>query len=109
MRLKPANVTDPPDVVTGSIAVGIGPSHGAASQVLAFADRLDNRAVAITPTADVIDLGRARGLKEMPERVHEVKGVDVVSHLLTAIAEYHIMCVRHCALCEIREKTVHLR
>src|SRR5260370_25355548 len=87
----------------------MGRSHAGASEVRAFADRLDHWGVAITPASDVVDLTGARSLEEMPERVHEVKGVDVVSHLLTAIAEYHIRCVRHCALCEISEKTVQLR
>jgi hypothetical protein len=42
----------------------------------------------------------------MPERVHQVEGVDVVAHLLAAIAEHDIRGVGHRAFYEVGEKAV---
>src|SRR4029077_2147365 len=72
MRLEPADITDPPDVITGTVGLAIGPLQLAASQALAFLDRLEHRAVAVTPAADVVHLAGTRNLEEMPERIHQV-------------------------------------
>src|SRR5690242_21722509 len=109
MPLEAPNVADPPDMIASAVRVRIRPSHLPAGQVLAFVDCLEHRAVAVTPPADVVHLAGARSLKEMPKRVHQVEGVDVVANLLAGVPEHDIRGVINRTLYQISKKTMQLR
>src|SRR6516164_3250050 len=45
----------------------------------------------------------------MPERVHQVKRMDVVAHLLAAISEHDVRSIGNRTFYEVSEKAVQLR
>src|SRR3974377_1583437 len=104
MCLKPAGVAAPPDVGASQGGLAIRPLQLAASQVLAFLDSLEHRAVAVSSAADVVHLTGARKLKEMPKRVHQIEGMDIVAHLLAPIIEDDVRGTRHRAFYEVGQK-----
>src|SRR5665811_1586735 len=81
-----AEIADPPAVVTDPRRLAERPVELSTRDLLAERDRLEHRAVALTPAADVVDGRRARLGVEDGESVHEVGAVDVVAHLLAVVA-----------------------
>src|SRR5262249_11413219 len=109
MRFKSADITNPPDVVAGTVGFAVRPPHPPADQVLAFLNCLEHRTIAITPAANVVYLTGTRSLKELPGGFHEVKRVDVITSLLAAIPEHDIRGIGNRALHQIGEKAMQLR
>src|SRR5271154_3110532 len=77
--------------------------------LVAEVDCLEHRDIRLAPPAQVID-GRATriGMKRR-ERSHYVVSVDVVAHLLAAIAKDRVGSASDSALHEVGEKAVQLR
>src|SRR5215469_15205106 len=108
MCLEAPDVTNPPDVIARPVGFAVRPAHFATDQVPAFRDRFQHRAIAVPATANVIHLAAARSLEKMPKCVNEIEGVNIVPHLLSAVAEDNIGGVVDRAFDEIGEKPVQL-
>jgi len=98
-----------PDMVAGSVLLGIGPVHDSPGQTLARGDRLQQRAVGVPAAANVVNGAGSRRLDEVPERVDKIVGMDVVAHLLTVVAKHCVSLTGHRAFSEICQKTVEHR
>src|SRR4051794_29654566 len=72
-----ADVADPPDVVARPVRLRVRPRQLPPGDPLADVDRLQHRAVAEPPAADVVDLARPRRLEELVEGGDQVRRVDV--------------------------------
>src|SRR5215831_12694975 len=90
MHLKTADIADPPDVVTSTVGLIVGPLQVAAGEILAPLDCFEHRAITVPPAADIIHFTDARSLEVMPERIYQVKRMNVVANLLPAVAEHDI-------------------
>src|SRR5690606_23236638 len=101
---EPASIGNPPDVVAGAVLLAVGPVELLASDLLADLDRFEHRAVAVAPAAHVVDLARARGLEELPERRDQIGAMDVVPDLLSLVAEYRIGRAGRGALHQVGEE-----
>ena len=101
-----ADVADPPDMVTSPILFGVGPVQLLAADLLADLDRLQHRAVAVTPAAHVVDLPAARRLEELVEGTDQIVAVDVVPNLLPSIAEDGVGCAFDIAFHEVSQEAV---
>src|SRR5207248_1146252 len=82
-----AEVADPPAVIPHPCPIAQLPLELAPGDLLAELDRLEHRAVAGAAAADVVDGCDARALAELVEGGDEIGTVDVVAHLLAAVAE----------------------
>src|SRR5216684_7451490 len=98
MRLKPADVADPPDVVTHAIGRHVFPFHLAPRNFLTHGDRFEHGTIRKSAPADVIHLRRAGLFKEKIECPDKVGTVQIIAYLLTLITEYRIWSSRHVAL-----------
>ena len=84
------------------------PAQLAAGDPLADLDRLQHRAVAEAPAADVVDGGGARGPAEGVEGGDQVGAVDVVADLLAVVAEDGVRSAGDGALHQVGEEAVQL-
>src|SRR3954468_11449149 len=85
------------------------PAERTAGDTLAHPDRLDHRAVAAAAPTEVVDRPHAGRAVERLERPRAVGGVDVVPHLLAAVAEDRVALARHGAAHQVRQEPVELR
>ena len=108
MLLKTANVTDPPHVVTGSVDAIIRPMHLSVGQRLALIDGFEYRAIAVAAATDIVYLAGSGRLEKMPERAHQVEGMDIVADLLPGISENDIRRIGKSASGEIRKEAMQL-
>src|SRR5205807_10103481 len=69
-------------------------------------DRLEHRAVAGPPAADVVDGGWPRRPVKGLEGCDEIGSVDVVAHLLAAIPEHRVALAGHRAAHQVGEESV---
>src|SRR5690242_10134726 len=107
--LEVAEIADPPAMVAHPRLVAQLPVQLTAGDLLAELDRLEHRAVALASTADVVDGRGARSPAELVERVHQIGAVDVVPHLLSAVAEDGVRLAGHGAAHQVGEEPVQLR
>ncbi len=103
------DVADPPDVVAGTIGVGIGVVERRAGKFLANLDGFQHGAIAEAAATDVVDLAGARAAEKMIEGGDEIGAVDVVADLLAAVAENGVRRGGGGALYEVGEEAVQLR
>ena len=71
-------------------------------------DCLEDRAVAESAAAEVVDAGMGRIGVEGGDRPGNVGGVKVVTHLLAVIPVDRVWVARNCALHEVGQETVEL-
>jgi hypothetical protein len=109
VALERLEVADPPTVIAHPVVRVEAPGELATGDLLTQLDRLERRAVAGAPPADVIDRARAWRTVKGRERGHQVGGVDVVAHLLTAIAIHGVGLTGHRAAHQIGEKGMQTR
>jgi hypothetical protein len=95
-------------VIADPVLVAELPVELAAGDPLAGLDRLQHRAVGEAPAADVVDRRRLRVGGKGEEGVDEVGAVDVVAHLLAAVAEDGVVLAGHRALHQVGEEPVQL-
>src|SRR5215207_761705 len=85
--LEATRVTDPPLVVASPVGLLVAPPKGAPRELLAELDGFEHRAVAPPTSAHVVDLALTGVLIDSVNGGDEIGGVDVVSDLLTFVAE----------------------
>ena len=106
---EPVDVTDPPDVVANSVLLDIASLHWSAGQPLTFRDGFEDRTIGVPGTPDVIDCRNFWRSENLPEGIHQIKGVDVVANLLAFIAKNIVWLVCYGAFDKIRKKAVKCR
>src|SRR5262245_26210128 len=87
MTLKFAGIADIPDMVAASRAVPIGTVKLSAGDPFYQFDRFEDRAVAMPATASVVHFARPRRRVIVPEHVHQIIRMKVVSHLLSFVSQ----------------------
>src|SRR4051794_29649332 len=102
-------ITYPPAVITDAIALVQAPVELTPANLLAELDRLKHRAVAVAASADVVNRGHSRSPMKGLERGHEICRVNVVAHLLAAIAEHGVALSSDRAAHQVGEEAMELR
>src|SRR6266404_341770 len=101
-------VADPPDVVSTPVGLAVRPGQWPASNLLAQLYRLQDRAVRLPASTDVVHGTDAGSLVEMPKCADEIGAMDIVANLLALVPEYRIRLTRDRTFREIREEPVKL-
>ena len=104
-----AQIADPPAVIPDPRPIDELPSELAARDPLAGLDRLEHRAVRLAASAHVVHRRRTGCAMEGHARGDQIGAVDVVAHLLGAIAEHGVLLTGHRALHQVGEETVQHR
>src|SRR6478735_2895605 len=99
----------PPAVIADPIAVVQVPIELTPGDLLTELDRLEHRAVAVAASTDVVDRRHSRSPVKGLECGHEICRMNVVAHLLAAIAEHRVGLSRHRAAHQVGEEAVELR
>src|SRR4051794_15784037 len=86
-----ANVRDVADVVARAVLIHIAPPHRATEALLNHGEALENGGAVPSPSPDVVNLARARIGDERVERRDHVLAMDLIAHLLSAVAEYGVL------------------
>src|SRR5579884_3203028 len=107
--LELAEIRDPPAMVTNPWLLGEDPMQLTARDLLAVGDRLEHRAVGGASAAKVVDSARARRRVERSERRHDVRRVDVIPDLFSAIADNRVGLAGDSAAHQERQEAVQLR
>ena len=94
----------PPDVVTPTGGLVERPANGPAGERFDHRDCLDHRAVGLPAPADVVDLAGSGRLEDLPERLGEVVGVEVVANHCSLVAIDRVGPALERTLCEVGEK-----
>src|ERR1035437_341455 len=106
MRPELGQISDPPDMISGSIFIGVSPNQWGRSNSLAYIDCLHHGTIAESSATDVINLPYPGSLEECVKRLDKVITVDIVSNLFAFVAKYLIWRTRNAAFHQISKKTM---
>jgi len=101
-------IGNPPAVIPPTRTVDELAGHLFAGDTLAHGNCFENRAAVRASPADVVDTRGSRCTVKLRERAHEVGAVDVVAHLLAAVAVDGVRLPGYGAPHEIRQEAVKL-
>ena len=96
-------------MIADSILVFISDRHRTAVDFFAKRDGFLHRTVAVSSTTGVVNFARSWILRVMPEHVHEIERMDIVTNLLPLISKNCIGGISDGAFDKVRKKSVQLR